>query len=435
MKFERLLNQASERIPSYRRVIFKTFVISLASGAGAKTSGIFRRFADILSIAGVSKRKLYNFLNSAKIPWNALVDFLVASIAPHAVRDGRILVALDDTTYGKSGKNVAGCSTHFDHAAKQNSSKWIFGHCRVLAGILTFGHGRWICLPLLQKLYTPLPKNIKDSKKLPHPQWLKTKSGIGATLVVRIAELFQKPVVIVCDSWFGTKPLLDESRKGSSQTVHILSRLRVNSSLFALPKAEPKRRGAPRKYGDKLSPVRDLAASLRGSARTALIHIYGRNRECLFSEIVCMSGALKCQVKIVFVYRKNHVFPLITTDLELSAEEMIEFYSARWKIESGFKELKHEVGAIDSQCRTSLAVENHFDLCCFATSLAWLSALQTEKPPKRLHPTAKSNSFAFADVRRRIASEMECGIFNRGCPESVIPAVKFICSALFRISA
>ncbi|MCK5844205.1 MAG: transposase [Victivallales bacterium] len=126
MKFERLLNQASERIPSYRRVVFKTFVISLASGA--KTSGIFRSFADILSIAGVSRRKLYNFLNSAKIPWKALVDFLVASIAPYVVRDGRIFVALDDTTYAKFGKQVSGCATHFDHAAKQNS--YVFSKAR-----------------------------------------------------------------------------------------------------------------------------------------------------------------------------------------------------------------------------------------------------------------------------------------------------------------
>jgi IS4 transposase len=36
---------------------------------------------------------------------------------------------------------------------------------------------------------------------------------------------------------------------------------------------------------------------------------------------------------------------LFTTDLALSVEQIIEFYGARWKIESGFKELKQEIGS------------------------------------------------------------------------------------------
>ena len=75
-----------------------------------------------------------------------------------------------------------------------------------------------------------------------------------------------------------------------------------------------------------------------------------------------MSKALQCEIKVVFIYRKNLVFPLLSTDLDMSAEEMIEYYSARWKIESGFKEIKHEIAALDSQCRNANAVENHFEL-------------------------------------------------------------------------
>jgi hypothetical protein len=70
--------------------------------------------------------------------WKLLVKLL----GDNAVTEGRVLVALDDSTYGKTGQHIAGCDSHFDHAAKQNWSKWIFGHCRVVAGVLTFGHGR-----------------------------------------------------------------------------------------------------------------------------------------------------------------------------------------------------------------------------------------------------------------------------------------------------
>ena len=35
---------------------------------------------------------------------------------------------------------------------------------------------------------------------------------------------------------------------------------------------------------------------------------------------------------------------MFTTDLELSVTQIIEYYGARWKIESGFKELKQDIG-------------------------------------------------------------------------------------------
>ena len=60
--------------------------------------------------------------------------------------------------YGKSGKKIAGADTHYDHAAKQNCSKYVWGHCRVVIGILKSIHGRWACLPLAQSLYIPARK-------------------------------------------------------------------------------------------------------------------------------------------------------------------------------------------------------------------------------------------------------------------------------------
>ena len=32
--------------------------------------------------------------------------------------EGKLVLAADDSTYGKSGKKIEGRATHFDHAAK-----------------------------------------------------------------------------------------------------------------------------------------------------------------------------------------------------------------------------------------------------------------------------------------------------------------------------
>ncbi|WP_419605074.1 transposase, partial [Thiolapillus sp.] len=43
-----------------------------------------------------------------------------------------------------------------------------------------------------------------------------------------------------------------------------------------------------------------------------------------------------------------------------------EYYGARWKIESGFKELKQEIGSCKSQCRNAQAVTNHLNFWLFS---------------------------------------------------------------------
>lgn len=453
MKFRQILDQIAEAVPAYRRLIFSTVVVGLLTGKGRGTvAGIFREFSGLLTGTAVTRKRFYMFLNSKLINWTGIWSRVAKLVRDHVALAGRLLIALDDTTYGKSGRKIHGCDTHFDHAAKINVSRWLFGHCRVVAGLLTRCHGRWACLPMAQRNFLRLKepvkkekihqglqrKTIRRRKRQRRDRWQDTKCGIAAALVNGLRQLFELPVLVVCDSWFGNHTLLKALRESAGLAeVHILSRLRVSCVLHDLPATVPAKRGRPRKYGQRLARLKELAASLRGSAQTASIHVYGRERQCTFSELVCVSKALKCVVKVVFIHRSNNrFFPLVTTDLDLTAEQMIEFYSARWKIESGFKELKHEVGAIDSQCRKPDAVENHFNICCLAMTLAWIYAIKQNKAPSRRHPKPNSTAFAFADIRRQLATELgKAPHFQWGCPETVKRAAKLMRAAIFGTAA
>ena len=75
-----------------------------------------------------------------------------------------------------------------------------------------------------------------------------------------------------------------------------------------------------------------------------------------------MLKTLKRPVRVVWVFRQTRWIALFTTDLDLSVTQIIEYYGARWKIESGFKELKQDIGSQKSQCRNALAVSNHLNL-------------------------------------------------------------------------
>lgn len=453
MKFRQILDQTAEAVPAYRRLIFSTIVVGLLTGKSRGTvAGIFRQFASLFAGSIISRKRFYMFLNSKMLKWPAIWSRVAELLRDHILVAGRLMIALDDTTYGKSGRKIHGCDTHFDHAAKLNCAKYLFGHCRVVAGLLLPCHGRWACLPMAQRNYIPLKKPVKQEKihaglqkktvrrrkQQRRERWRDTKGGIAAVLVNGLRRLFMFPVLVVCDSWFGNHSLLKALREESGlPDVHILSRLRISCVLHALPGKPTGKRGRRRKYGKKMPSLKELAADMRPEAKTGRVHIYGKTRECQWSEFVCVSKALKCMVKVVFVHRGNdRFFPLVTTDLELTAEQMIEYYSARWKIESGFKELKHEIGALDSQCRKEHAVENHFNLCCLAMTLAWVHALKNEKAPNRKHPTSRTSAYAFADVCRKLETEMRGqDNFSMGCPETVKRAAKLIRERIFGMAA
>lgn len=454
MKFDEITDHIAQALPKYRQLIFKIIVAGLVVGKESKTiSAIFREYSSLLTGTALTLKRFYMFLGSSKIRWPHIWQLVAELLAEHVLVAGRLLLALDDTTYGKSGRKIHGCDTHFDHAAKMNVSQWLFGHCRVVAGLLTKCHGRWACLPMAQRNYTRLKepvkkekihgglqaKTVRRRKRQRKERWQNTKCGIAAALVNGLQRLFRLPTLVVCDSWFGNHSLLKEIQGADDlPDVHILSRLRISCALHRLPAAVPcGKRGRPRKYGERLPKLAELATGQRDSAKTGIIHVYGKDRQCTYSSLICVSQALKCVVKVVFVHRSNdRFFPLVTTDLELTDEQMIEFYSARWKIESGFKELKHEVGALDSQCRKENAVENHFNLCCLAMTLTWTYALKMQKAPNRRHPKPNSTTFAFADVRRAIMAEKRRDTdFSIGCPETVKHAAKWLLDRIFGMAA
>jgi hypothetical protein len=45
-----------------------------------------------------------------------------------------------------------------------------------------------------------------------------------------------------------------------------------------------------------------------------------------------MLKTLKCLVRVVWVYRRTQWVALFTIDLDLTVEQIIEYYGARWEI-------------------------------------------------------------------------------------------------------
>jgi len=382
------------------------------------SSNILRCMNTLFGIS-VNRRRFYTFMASNKLPWAKLWSKLWSMI-PSPLTDGRLLVALDDFVNPKTGRKIFGCSHIFDHAAKTNQSKYPWAQNVVLVGLLKRIKDRWACLPLAHKFY--LPKKALASKfdnmNIPGEATLfQTKLEQSAEMLVQLAHHFVGvPLTVVCDSWFGNNGLFKPVRKHLGDSFHLLSRLRSNTVLYNMtPKRTTGKRGRPRKYGNRLGSCAEIAARTKIQASSHRVFLYGHHRDVLVTTKLVMLKTLKCPVRVIWVFRKTQWIALFSTDLDLSIEQIIEYYGARWKIESGFKEIKQDIGSSKSQTRNAHAVINHINFSTMAATITWIYGARLENIPERRHKVRGRNSFAFSDLRHIIANVALTDDFDAVC--------------------
>jgi hypothetical protein len=150
---------------------------------------------------------------------------------------------------------------------------------------------------------------------------------------------------------------------------------------------------------------------------------------------VVMLKTLKCPVRVVWVDRKTQWVSLFSTDLDLSVEQIIEYYGARWKIEAAFKELKQDIGSADTQSRHPEAVKNHLHFSMMAMTVTWIYASRFEKTPQRRHAVDGRDHFAFSDVRRLVAKAAFDDSFTILCPAPRKSLVNSLLTSLLRMAA
>ena len=382
-----------------------TLVAIIIPFTSSKTSNLLRCLQTLFGFTGIPKKRFYTFMASPKIPWRRLWQSLWKMI-PEPLTDGRLLLALDDYINPKTGKKIFGCNKVFDHAAKQNQSRYPWAQNIVTIGLLKMVKGRWACLPLTWRFYH-LKKHIESlNRSLKGPRIeFETKLAQAAEMITDISEAFgQTRIVTITDSWFGNNGLFKPLHKRLGTRFHMVSRLRSNNNVFQLPGPHLKKGpGRPRKYGKKLGDASSLAVGFKPLASEYSVSLYGRIRTVVAYDRVVMLKTLKCAVRVVWIYRKTQWVAVFSTDLTLSVQQVIEYYGARWKIEAAFKELKQDVGSAETQTRHPTAVTNHLHFCMMATSVAWIYASRVEKTPTRRHVVKGRNHFAFSDVRRSVA--------------------------------
>jgi Transposase DDE domain len=112
------------------------------------------------------------------------------------------------------------------------------------------------------------------------------------------------------------------------------------------------------------------------------------------------------KVRVVVLEGAKEPFLLVSTDLTLSALQIIESYGARFSIELTIRDLKQHFGLGDYQCTTTLALLRFVHLACLALCL-WRLVLLEHVEAGWLHVTSSRVSLpeaplSFQRVRRAL---------------------------------
>jgi len=169
-----------------------------------------------------------------------------------------------------------------------------------------------------------------------------------ASMAVDLIKGLSRQSILVLDAYFAVgavfliiKALTDET---GTRLLHLVTRAKSNIVAYEDPPPRTGKRGAPRKYGDKVK-LAELFKKRRDRFQEATMEIYKERKKILFLCLDLIRRPIKEKVRFVLVIDGTESFILMSSDVNLPPLDIIKAYSYRFKIEVNFKVLKHLTGA------------------------------------------------------------------------------------------
>jgi|SRR5579862_248182 len=400
---------------------FQQFVRTFALGDGRRVVTAVCRAAG----AGKHFSNFHRFLKSYRWTPEAvtrtLVLLVLARVGVTPVASGCwVNVALDDTLTRKWGRKMEGASWQHDPmspAPKGGKPPLAFGHCWVTVGLLWKLGQRWLFLAWAAWLFRPPKITPLDQQE--------TKLALA---VRKIQEWLLPPWLrlrVVCDGAYGKRTLV-EGLRGLGH--HVISRLPSNAVLYERPTPPArKRRGRPRKYGEKRALPH--FACLTADAPVRTLCLYGRDWPVRLAAFTLLSRALGGETILLVVVLREGSRPskptfLFSTDLALSPEEVVQLYAARFAIELAFRDLKNQFGLGHYQARKAIAAERHVTLCLVAYTWSQLLLLAGRYGPFGEPWRVAPPLLTTGQLRYQVRREQQAQHFLAVCERHGVPAKK-----------
>jgi hypothetical protein len=286
---------------------------------------------------------------------------LVLGLLPEAER---VKLTLDDTLARHTGKHIASAGMHRDPLLSTGKKPFFhFGHnWIVIAVAVTLPWGKTFSLPCLVQLYRTA--KTAQKQKLEHLK----RTVLAAQMLANLVKYEPKRRFLVfADNAYVNRSVVRELPKD----VDLVGRGRMDAALYAPP---PTYRGVgrPRVKGKRIASPEQRAR--KGRWHKLDVFIYGkpaRVRVQVFDALWYIVGGSR-KLRLVLIrdwpgHAKDDV--LVSTDLTLSAKDIIEGYCQRWSLEETFGWVKNRLGLEDPHNRAEHAVHRTAPMALWAYSL------------------------------------------------------------------
>lgn len=367
---------------------------------GRKTITSWFRAADI----NRCYKAYYYFIGSlAKKTENIATKLFEIMIRGIHKNTNTVLAAIDDSHTPRYGPKVQGAGIHRNPTPTPDGRKFVYGHVWVtLSAIVRHKNFGTIGLPLLARMYV----KAKDAKTIGLAFQSKTEQAVElAKWAYNCCRSLAKRLWIVTDGGFTRASFL---KPVITTGVVVVTRLRKDAALYAEPKQPKKRkRGRPRKYGKRIK-LANIVNNPDGWFKTKAF-LYGREEAKEVKIFRALYKPAGCMVQVLVVRESEDCFrAFMCTDLDASAEQILQAVADRYAIEQNFSDLKEIEGAGQQQVRTLGSNIGAFHLNLWLHSMVELWAW--DKSAKMLCNRSDS---PWDDASRRPSHADKCAALRR----------------------
>ena len=290
-----------------------------------------------LGLANGTYYCLLHFFHSPALPVEALTAAWLNTVRQLLARrwvrvNGRPVVLVDGLKRPKEGRKMPGVKSLHQESDCNAKAPFIMGHSCQAVALLVQGAGAALGLPMAARIHEGLVWSNRDRRSL-----------LDKLSQLLLGLAWSEAITVVADAYYAAgkfaRSLLDHGH-------HLVSRVRSNAVAFFPPPAlRGRRRGRPRLYGRKTklrhwfrlkSRFHTVKSPLYDDRQTTLRYY---SRDLVWRPL----GRLVRFVWVIHPSRGRLI--LLCTDLAMAPVDIIRLYAWRFKIEAGFWQAIHTVGA------------------------------------------------------------------------------------------
>jgi len=368
-------------LPSVVRRQLGVIVLALLTMTGRVTMAGMARW----SSRGGSYRTIQRFFQT-HVPWASLCWLVFRD--HHHRPDSVYLLAGDETVVTKAGTATHGVDRFFSSIYGAP----VPGLAFFALSLVSVHERRAFPMAIEQVIRTPADKAATKAKKAARnqppaaerrkpgrPKGSRTRSKtdrplspelqrIGTmigTLTQRIAPLVPLTYLLL-DGYFGHAAALQMAR---AQNLHLISKLRTDAALWLPYTGRYAGRGPRQIYGAKLDYDALPSSALQTTTVVGTITTRIFQTHLLHKEFPQPLNVVIIQKTNTQTGKQAHVI-LFSSDLDLPAATIIDYYGLRFQIEFNFRDAKQHWGLEDFMNVTPAAVTNAANLALFMVTVA-----------------------------------------------------------------